>query len=241
MARDPLTRMQAIALRDPDAIIAGRAAARLSFRPEIAIDRIDVLVNHDHIPRTGFCFRREQIPIELIAEHRGLRLTTPALTALDLVCDPDIGGNGIDQALRNGVATLGQMHQALALTPRRRGNPLRATLLHDSRDRPWSEAEREGHRLLRSLGLTGWETNVAVVINGYLFYLDIAFERLKVAIEIDGFAYHRFEERERFEADRFKWSSLTARGWRVLHFTWRQLTEDTAWVKEIILATIVEA
>jgi very-short-patch-repair endonuclease len=47
-------------------------------------------------------------------------------------------------------------------------------------------------------------------------------------VEVDGYHYHR--ARSRFENDRRRDAELTAKGWRVLRFTWRQLDERPAWV-----------
>ena len=45
----------------------------------------------------------------------------------------------------------------------------------------------------------------------------------KLAIETDGFEFHR--EREDFERDAAKLSFLATRGWRVIHVTSRQLRD----------------
>src|SRR5215210_7802144 len=91
---------------------------------------------------------------EFVLERGGLRMTTPAPTALDL-CDT-VGGDAIDTVLRTRAASLAELHAVLGRTSRRRGNQLRRQLLLDSRDEPWSEAERRAHQLLRDAGLTGW-------------------------------------------------------------------------------------
>ena len=43
---------------------------------------------------------------------------------------------------------------SLEAHPGRRGNADRREVLRDSRDRPWSEADRKAHCLLRDAGLT---------------------------------------------------------------------------------------
>lgn len=116
------------------------------------------------------------------------------------------------------------MYEAFRLQPDRRGNQARGELLHDSRDQPWSEAEREGHRLLRRSGISGWDTNrwVSTPRGGY--YVDVLFERPRVILEIDGWEFHG--GREPFEADRMRRNHLVLSGYTVLNFTWRQLTQD---------------
>jgi very-short-patch-repair endonuclease len=155
--------------------------------------------------------------------HRDrLRLTVPALTAMDLCAETD--GDAIDQALRTRTATLAGMHHALELSGGRRGNQDRRALLLDSRDEPWSAAERLCHRLLRGAGISGWKSNWPVTIDGSLYYLDVAFPGRRLVVEIDG-RLHETDE-DLFESDRWRQNALVLEGWLVLRFTWRMLTED---------------
>ena len=48
---------------------------------------------------------------------------------------------------------------------------------------------------------------------------DLVLEEHKVAIEVDGYAYHKGENRQRFEIDRQKLNDAIQRGYRPLHFT----------------------
>ena len=54
--------------------------------------------------------------------------------------------------------------------------------------------------------------------------LDFFFEAQKVVIEADGYAWH--SDVESFEKDRRRSNALMARGYRVLHWTWKALEED---------------
>jgi len=215
------TRTEALALRYHDAILLGSAAARISFWPEAPLDSIQAAVRSALKPQPGFTFTRRHIPAELIAQRGGVRYTIPALTAIDLAtfaCS-----DAIDIALRVRAATLTAMHEALRLTPHRAGNRERLKLLIDSRNEPWSAAERLSHRLLRAARISGWQTNLAVRLDGRVFYIDIAFRRQKLAIEIDG----RLHETDAnlFESDRWRQNALVADGWRVLRFTWTMLRD----------------
>ena len=48
-------------------------------------------------------------------------------------------------------------------------------------------------------------------------------------VETDGWATHG-RRRRVFESDRERDVNLQVKGWRVLRFTWRQLTERPEWV-----------
>jgi very-short-patch-repair endonuclease len=159
-------------------------------------------------------------PAELVVERAGLLYTAPPLSAIDLATFDC--ADAIDIALRTRAATLEGMYQALRLTPNRLGNQQRLKLLIDSRNEPGSAAERLAHRILRGAGLTGWRTNFPVVLEGRIYYIDIAFPHLKLAIEIDGL--HEDDE-DLFESDRWRQNALVANGWLVLRFTWRMLRD----------------
>ena len=58
---------------------------------------------------------------------------------------------------------------------------------------------------------------------GRAYYLDIAFERIRLALEIDGRIHQT--DRDLFESDRWRQNALVLAGWRVLRFTWTMLEE----------------
>lgn len=138
--------------------------------------------------------------------------------------------DAIDMALRLRVADLASLRDALRLTAHRRGNAERWRVLLDSRAEPWSRAEREAHRLYRGAGIGGWVGNLKVwVPQTFTSYnLDIAFERQRLACEIDGRETH--ETVDAFETDRVRQNLLVLAGWTVVRFTWKMLTEEPDYV-----------
>ena len=209
------TRIAAVARWDPDAVLTHEAAASVSFWPEVPVPVVRCAVRHHRQPQPGYEFRRSRIPSELVWQYGPLNVTAPALTALDL-CER-LGGAAIDQALLSRSTTLDLMRQALALTSKRLGNPVRRELLLDSRDEPWSEAERDLHRLLRAEKIKGWKANEPIRVDGRKVYADIVFRRLRLIVEVDGWDFHR--RRPVFEADRKRQNLLVLDGWRVLRVT----------------------
>ena len=233
VAEDPLTRMRALAAWDRDAVLTGAAAARLTFWPELAVNAVEAAVRARRSPQTGFGFSLRRLPPELITTRLGLRCTVPALTALDLC--PSLGADAIDAALRSRTTSLAAMHEALQLTSNRRGNEQRRRLLLDSRDEPWSWAERQAHHLFRAEGITGWVANHPLPLLGVTYYLDLAFPKIKLALEIDGWTYH--SSPSAFERDRWRQNDLVLAGWRVLRFTPLMLTETP----QAVVATVKRA
>ncbi len=101
----------------------------------------------------------------------------------------------------------------------RYGSPAARRLLQAARDGTRSEAERTFARLLTRAGITGWKANHPVA--GY--EVDFAFTGPKIAIEIDGLAFH--SDADDFQRDRIRQNVITLAGWQVLRFTWLDLTE----------------
>lgn len=229
-ATSTTTRIAAVAAWDPDAVLTHEAAASLSFWPEVPVPVVRCTVRHHRQPQPGYEFRRGRIPPELVWQYGRSNLTAPALTALDL-CER-LGGEAIDQALFSRSTTLDLMRQALALTSKRLGNPVRRELLLDSRDGPWSEAERQLHRLLREKKIKGWKTNEPIRIDGRKAYPDIVFRRLRLIVEVDGWEFH--SKRPVFEADRKRQNLLVLDGWRVLRVTAVMVRDEP----ELVIDTI---
>jgi very-short-patch-repair endonuclease len=224
----------AVACWDPSAVICGRGAAALTYWPEIAVGPLVVASPVRHARQRGFTFVERRIPPDLVREVEHVRTTVPALTAIELATsdftDP------IDIALRKRVASLPSMHEAIQLTSHRRGHTDRRRVLLDSRDEPWSAAERLAQRIYRRAGMTGWTTNLKTVVPDVgTYYLDIAFRRERVASEIDGRLHET--DVDLFESDRIRQNALMLRGWLVLRFTWHMLDSDPAYV----IATTQEA
>lgn len=228
------TRIAALRSYDSDAVLTNEAAARISYWPDLPCSVVTCAVRGNREPQPGYRFVRRRIPVDLIVEHEGLRLTVPALTALDL-CD-SMGGDAIDHFLRRGQGTVAELHRAMELTTARVGNPQRRQLLHDSRDEPWSAAERLLHRLLRKAGVRGWEANVGLVVDGSTYRPDAVFRGLRLLIEVDGWKFHSGPEV--FETDRWRQNLLVLDGWCILRFTHAMLTERPEEVLAIIRRAI---
>lgn len=229
LAADLRWRLRAVQAWNPQAVVLGEAAAARTFWPQVQPTGIDVAARTG-ITRPGFRFSDRSIPLGLRTRVDGVPMTAPALTALDLV--PRLGGEAIDRALRSRRVRIDDLQAALAATSGRAGNAERRRALLDSRAEPWSAAERIAHRLLRAEGIRGWRSNVPVTLGGCLYFLDIAFVAVRLAIEIDGRAFH--SAASAFEQDRERQNTLVLAGWTVLRFTYRMLTEEPAVVAALI-------
>jgi very-short-patch-repair endonuclease len=71
------------------------------------------------------------------------------------------------------------------------------------------------------------------------YLIDFAFPGAKVAVEIDGWAWH--VDHDRFANDRRKGNALVHAGWVVLRFTWHDLTTAPHSVVAQIVAALAVA
>ncbi len=162
-----------------------------------------------------------------------LRITTPALSVLDAAGVLGIGV--LDSALLSKDLTLADLRSAHERYPNRRGAGPVSRYLDQLEDGTRSEAERRTALLFRDADIDGWTANVPVC--GYL--LDFVFLRSRLAVEIDGFAFHR--DADTFQRDRTKRNALVADGWTVLNFTWADLTERPEHVVEAVRSALLRA
>lgn len=234
-SHDPALLSRFICAQYPNATIIGRAAAALTFWPGLQANGVGVARPSVMTPRAPFTFVRRRIPAELRIVTPNYAVTDPALTALDL-CD-EVGGDGIDQALRTRATTLDRLRRALELTPARLGNPERRQLLIDSRDEPWSAAERLLHRILRDGRLTGWVANHPIPTGPVgCYFADVAFPAQKVIIEVEGHRFH--SSPEQLHRDRTRQNELTSLGWRVIRVDWPMLVDDPEGVLRLVRGVV---
>ncbi len=95
-----------------------------------------------------------------------------------------------------------------------------------------SEGERLLLRLLAKARIQGWESNFGVYAGGGYRVVDVGFPAQKLAIEVDGFAFHSSDVR--FADDRRRQNALVSAGWTVLRFTWWQLVNSPDEVLRVI-------
>jgi very-short-patch-repair endonuclease len=163
----------------------------------------------------------------------GIPLTSPARTLLDLAAG--IEGEVLERAFAEGQALRlvrpRDVQEQLARNPRRRGAPALRHLLDSGPSHTRSEAERRLLRLIRAAELPRPQVNARVGA----FVVDFLWPEHKLAVEVDGFAYH--SSRAAFERDRRRDASLAAGGYTVLRVTWRQLVDSP----EAVVARIAAA
>lgn len=165
----------------------------------------------------------------------GIPVTSVSRTLLDLAAVAP--GRELERALararRRDLASRDEVRSLLDRHAARRGSRALRALLEDESRRAVtrSEAEERFLDLCRRARLPAPDVNAALA--GY--EVDFLWRSRRVAVEVDGFAFH--SSKEAFERDRVRDASLSARGVMVIRVTWRQVTEEP----EALLARLAQA
>jgi very-short-patch-repair endonuclease len=197
---------------------------------------VALLVPREHNPRpqAGVTVLRRDLEAQVRVLDRGIAVTAPALTVLHTTLALPDGATFLDRALQRHVsfpAVLSAYRRSLG----RPGSAELGRLLVAAVDRAASAAERELVRILRGAGITGWTLDHPFGA----YDVDLVFLRERVAIEVDGWAWHT--DPERFGRDRRKGNALVGEGWRLLRFTWHDLTTAPDRVLADIRRTLARA
>lgn len=152
-------------------------------------------------------------------------LTSPARTLLDLaaVLGAEELELALDEALRRDLtdpaAVLAQ------LRPRLKGAGALHSLVQDrvGRGVPESVLERRAIALIRRYRLPEPVRQLEVTMRGRRVRLDLAYPEQRVAIELDGRAPHW--GRDPWQSDHDRDNVVELSGWRLLRFTWWDVTE----------------
>jgi hypothetical protein len=158
-----------------------------------------------------------------------LWVTGRALTGLEASVELGLveGARLMDRALLRKKVRLGALQAALDRTAGGHGTGMARRLLELAAGGARSEAERLATGGLGAAAIGGWSANHEVMLPGWgRVILDIAFPQLRLAIEIDGWAYHR--DVDQFRRDGLRQNAIVVGGCRVLRVTWHELVENLA-------------
>ncbi len=208
----------------PGAVMAGWSAARLHGMDASipAVPCVSVPPGR-HIHRPGVVVLRDDLPDTDVEFRSAALVTTVRRTVFDglRLLDDEAAERWLDRALQQRWTTLNDLRWRVRWWAGRRGAPRLVRLVREAARGARSQAERLLITILRTCGISGWEYNVPIRLAGGEVVLDAALVRLRLAIEIDGRAWH--SDPVRFQRDRTRQNLLVAAGWTVLRFTWADL------------------
>lgn len=218
--------MAAVLACGPGAVVSHRSAAaihRLLPYPANADVWVTVTNRHNR-HRPGIrVHRSERLEARDVRRLDGLPVTSPARALLDLalVVDDEQLEQAVAEAHVRGLAKEADLREQLRIARGRRGAGRLRALLDRAADPALtqSKAERLLWRLIRSAGLPNPDPQAQIGP----YRVDFLWPDAKVIAEVDGFAYH--SHRRAFQGDRSRTNELQLLGYKVLRFTWQDLTQ----------------
>ncbi len=224
-ATTPSTWQQVVAvglLAGEGSALSHYTAARLHRLPGVApSDIIHLTVAPSRHPRlSGVAVHRvaQLSPLDR-QDYRGLSVTTPARTLMDIAQDlsPAQLARCLDEGLVARSFALPSVEAAAERSANRAGVVSLRTVL-GQRTSPVGETALET-RVIRALQCFGpFEVQHQVTVGGRVYLLDIAWPGPKVAVESDGWSV-RSRSRSKLDHDRRRGNILAAHGWTVVHVT----------------------
>lgn len=227
----------------PGAVLSHRSAAALWGLRPTARATIDVTAPR----RAGR--KRDGIAVHSDAtlapadcgSARTIPCTTPARTLLDLAATVDRQAleRACDRAEVLRLMDIRAVHELLVRAPGRCGAPLLRSVLGEQDRHPEltrSELEERFLALCRHAGLPRPEVNVRVEVASEGVEVDFVWRTRGLIVETDGHATHG--TRRAFERDRERDRHLMLAGWRVVRFTWCDVSRSPAEVASTLRALL---
>jgi very-short-patch-repair endonuclease len=168
---------------------------------------------------------------------RGVPCTSVPRTLLDLatVVNRTLLERACDQAEIQRLVDWSTVHHQLTTARGRRGvRRLRAVLGTGERGNgaPRSDLEQKFLALCRRAALPSPAVNQWLAVSGEEMQVDFVWHGPRVVVETDGFRTHG--TRRAFREDRRRDRLLGLEGWRVVRFTWDDLTNDPEHVMRVV-------
>jgi very-short-patch-repair endonuclease len=212
-----------LAIGDPSVVGVATAAALWGWTTARS-PRIQLIVAPCRYlrPPPGVVIRRLALSPRDVTKKAGLPITTRTRTLADCLrfLPAADAVTVLDRAQQVSAIDLNRVAEHL---PSRGSGTRQARQLLAAATGEHSPAERLATTLLRQANVGGWRVNHRVVLDGRAVVIDIAFVGARLAVEIDGWAYH--SDVDAFQRDRQRQNRLVAHGWRVLRFTYRDLVD----------------
>jgi hypothetical protein len=222
-----------------DAVLSGPSAARLHDMEVVASFSCVTVPAERHRRAAGVRFLREAVDDGDRMQIDGIQVTTPDRTVFDClrVLPRRPASTLLDRALQKNWVTLESLAGRTAARRGYRHSRRLQTFVNQVDPGGRSSLERQVIELVVGAGMSGWCANYEVFDSaGLIGLVDLAFPRLRLAIELDGRAWH--SAGDRFQRDRTRQNRLVNAGWTVLRFTWEDVTERPAEVVASIRAAL---
>jgi very-short-patch-repair endonuclease len=212
-----------------EAVLSHRSAAALWGMRAAARGHIEVTVPGPRRSRPMLQVHHSKLAADEVTVLRGIPVTTPARTLLDLaaVLDARRLRRAFDEAEVQRLTDTTSLDDLMERHARRRGiAALRRILATKDLGATITRSELETRFLefLDETVLPRPKVNASTRIDDQPIEADCLWSEHRVVAELDGHASHATTAG--FERDRARDRALQARGWRVIRITWRQLHDE---------------
>lgn len=223
----------------PSAVASHFSAALVHGMDYVPVDDVSVTVHArtTHSFPGVRVFRCRDLLDRHFEDREGVRVTTLDRTVVDLAAVLSVRHLEVvvDDLLASRRTTIGGVEGVLDDVARK-GKPgtrtMRSVLENRSAvDYRLSRLERQGIRILRQSGLVPFEVEYPIPWNNERRY-DVAFVSAQLAIEWDSFRWH--VQASAFQSDKERDREAIDHGWRILRFTWKDVTEHP----DVVVATV---
>lgn len=210
----------------PQAVLSHVSAAGLWGLLQDGGELIDVTAPRSARSRGLLRRHVSALPGDEVTEHRGLPVTTPSRTLLDIALI--VSRAALERAIREVEFLRLPIGPPFDVMLRRHAGRRGIVRFRECLQRAgWGEGftrsrlEDRFLLLANRAGLPPPATNASIRVGGKTLEIDCVWRDVRLAVELDGHAAHG--TRAAFEADRERDRTLQAAGWRVIRVTWRQL------------------
>lgn len=223
--------MAAVLAAGPGAVLSHTSAAALWRIRSSSGRRVDVTVPRVLRSRSAVRFHHASLPDDEVSRVRGMAVTTPPRTLLDLA--GVVSRHELERAFREAaylrLTDPRSVADLVARRPDGRGRAATRAILADRRIGATvtrSELEERFLSLVDTFDLPRPHVNALLDLPGaQRIEVDCLWRHQSLVVELDGHASHATSRG--FERDRARDRALQAIGWRVIRITWRQLHEDS--------------
>ena len=207
---------------------------RLAHVHPTRVLHVTVAHGHRRARRRGVVLHRSR---SVDPEDLRLGVTSPLRTVLDCATTlPFVQALAVaDSALAFTVVGKDELLAAARAT-KGSGRPARLRVAEHADGRAANAFESALRAILIEAGLTGFVPQVEIRLPDRKVRVDLADEVRRVVLEADSYEYHG--DREAWERDCERYDELTAAGWVVLRFTWRQVVDRPGRVVDLVRSTL---
>lgn len=237
----PQSALAAVLAAGDGAVASHLTAAALHRLDGIPRGPLEVTVPPGRQPRAvpGRVHRSADLVPADIDARRLIPRTTPARTLIDIAAVLPAAGleRALDGAERDGKVWRPHLRWRLddLRSQGRRGVPQLTALLDRTEGRPLGESwlEQQALRLIRDAGLPVPRCQVKMhKAGGGIARVDLAWDEARLVVELDGHGTHATRRQRQADAERS--ARLGLSGWRVVRFTYEDVTERPGYVVDVI-------